>query len=849
MTTAAARSHPNERSDLVAHSRAVWRGTRALLASNLSPAWFRRTDPLVRIICLTHDILKDTRKFQDRMRRGGGTKTRDTRHTGGGAWIALLLAREAANREIFEGSWDNLLPWLPKIAFSVVAAHHGELRRIQTLAEHRDAITHWLETHGEASRQLVGEAVPKCSFDVIIETLEKHLQQSDLKTDPCGIKTPPKGDTYFPVFFWCRTLLGCLGKADVASAMRQEKGEKEPDEFFVEPETCRLAVPEIEPSDNALNRLRTGFQTSLVEGGRHGPGIYRLKAPTGLGKTRAAMLWAQKQQEKDGRDCRLFYLAPTTAILNQVFEDLKVFAPPGKVLILHHLRQERGDKPSAEQEEDEKQRQADLEQGLDLDAGLLVTTFHRAIRLLGDLHKSGCASLSGLRGAIWIMDESQALSYRQFALLAPVWQALVDYTEATVLFMSATPQSEEQWALATQKLNLPHCPPPLNLLSATTEDGFTRNPLVNERRIIRPHADIRTLDDLSIHLNREGRSYRNRSLLILLNLARDARGLAEMLEIPPDFLITSYLRPMDIRQQLGEAADRLKSGEPIRMIATSIVQAGVDLDFDCGLVELNDLRDFRQGCGRVGRNLVEGRIMPEVRTFCLASDPPEEQPSWFRQRFKRVLKPSNRESVQAQIDMVEQGVHEVLRGESWTDADIDGIEAAQHSKLEKVFKYLRIEIGLSSGNYLNLLRDGASEQGFRFSSVRDVLIEDLGEDDGMFLVIFDSIADPAFQEWQRLGRERSACLSARNRGELSAAACMERVRSINRTIHRLIAPFAIRRPDVLRDYQQAQLRGRRWDDSAHCFVECHGRNYDVARGGYLFRDPEQNQADETSGVF
>ncbi len=199
--------------------------------------------------------------------------------------------------------------------------------------------------------------------------------------------------------------------------------------------------------------------------------------------------------------------------------------------------------------------------------------------------------------------------------------------------------------------------------------------------------------------------------------------------------------------------------------------------------------------------------------------------------------------------MVEQGVHEVLHGETWTDADIDGIEAAQHSKLEKVFKYLRIEIGLSSGNYLNLLRDGASEQGFRFSSVRDVLIEDLGEDDGMFLVIFDSIADPAFQEWQRLGRERSACLSARNRGELKVGACMRRVRSINRTIHRLIAPFAIRRPDVVRDYQQAQLRGWHWDESAHCFVEWHGRNYDAARGGYLFCEPEQNQADETSGVF
>ena len=825
---------------------AVWQGARAHLASNLNPTWFHRAEPLLRIICLTHDILKDTRKFQDRMRSGGGAKTKDTRHTGGSAWIALLIAQEVARRRVFDEEWGGLLSWLPKIAFCVVAAHHGELRRIRTLEEHREAISCWLDTHGEASRQLVGTALPECSINFIIETLRQCLKQSKIpEADPCNPAGLPKGDTYFPVFFWCRNLLGCLGKADVASAARQENGEAEPDDFSFTPETCQLSIPAIEASGNALDQLRTDFQNSLIEDSRYAPGIYRLKAPTGIGKTRAAMLWTQYQQEQRVPNSRIFYLAPTTAILNQVFEDLKNFAPPEKILLLHHLRQERG----GEGYEDEGQRQAEIEQNIDLNAGLLLTTFHRAIRLLSDLHKSGCGSLSGLHGAIWIMDESQALSYRQFALLIPIWKALVDYTDATVLFMSATPQSEKQWSLATEAMGLGHCSLPEDLLHKEREEDFTRNPLVNERRVIRPHSDIRTLEELSLHIDEREDTYAGRSLLILVNLARDARQLAGMLKTPPDFLITSYLRPIDIRNQLSQAAERLKAGEPIRMIATSIVQAGVDLDFDCGFVELNDLRDFRQGCGRIGRNIVDGRLLPEITAFCLVNDRLKEETSWFRQRFKRVLKDSNKQSVQTQIDMVEQGVHEILQGKSWTDADIDAIEARQHPNLKDVFSHLRREIGLRSGSYVNLLRDGMSEQGFQLSPIRDVLIEDLGEDDGAFLVIFDSMDDPAFQEWQRLQDERSACLFARNRGELHAAACMARIRSINRNIHRLIAPYAIRRPDVVRDYRHAQLKDKIWADAGYYFVEAYGRNYDPSEGGYFYQDKEQSQSDETSEII
>lgn len=800
----------------------------AILATNLSSAYEQQAKPLCRLLGYLHDILKDTAEFQGRLNRGGGAKSEITRHTGGGAWIGFIAARIQLEKDPCAfGDWgDGLNPWLPRIAFSVIAAHHSRLKRIDVLTEHRRAIDHWLSNHSRVSQELLQLAAP----DVTLEEIEvgiQHTLNETGDTDTEITNAPSGGRETFSLFLLCRLLLGALGKADVQSAFRQERGIKEPDRFTLSFDSCRFTVGPTPAPRNRLDELRTYFQQSFVESAtRAASGVIRLKAPTGLGKTLAAALWVEKIQLQSGPS-KVFYLAPTTAILNQVYEDLRTFAEPGNTLILHHLRQERSD------EEDSTTTAEDhIRRIIDFDCGQIVTTFHRAVRMLCDLSKTGCGVLQSLKGSIWIFDESQALSYRQFALMALLWQTLSDYCGATILFMSATPQSIGQWQQIGNSLEFQNLPSPRPGLSAAVEDSLSQHPLVNDRRSILARPEIRTVDELAQHLNAQP-ELRQRSLLILVNLARDAMQLAALLEEPPDYIISGFLRPIDIRTQLTEASGQLKEGKTICMIATSVVQAGVDLDFDNGFVELNDLRDFRQGCGRIGRNLNPDRPQCVVWCFELWKDRATKEQSWFRQRFKREQETENKPSAEVQIEIVRDSISKILqRPDSFTDSDVDQIEAGFHPHSGKVFEHLKERLTHWNGTYSNLLCDTISHQGFDFSLVTEILEADLGVEDDAYIVVFESQLEDEYQHTIDLLHQLDDLENQRNRGDLSPLDYVRQANGLRQDIYRHIAPFSLRRPDVLRHFL-ANTKTKHVHKDFDFYLAAQLEAYDPKKGGYL----------------
>lgn len=812
----------------------------AVLTTNFAPSLTRSAESLCRLIGNLHDILKDTDRFQDRMNAGGGRPSEITRHTGGGAWIAFVAALLQLEREPgMLGDWnEEIAPWIPRIAFSVISAHHSSLKRIALLDEHRESLMHWRTSHSAISEELLRRAAPQVTLMEVCNRLDGVFRSCDTETDLSG--APETGRGAFSIFLICRLFLGALGRADVESATRQERGGEEPSVFIPEFSTCRFSVPSRPPARTKLDELRNHFQSEFVtsaESSRSGP--IRLKAPTGLGKTFAAARWIEAFHRQHGAS-KVFYLAPTTAILNQVYEEVREFAPPGETLILHHLRQDRSDEESEELSTDERLRKI-----RELDGAQVVTTFHRAVRLLSDLSKGGCGSLRGLRGSIWVFDESQALSYRQFTIMAPLWQALVDYCEATILFMSATPQSIVQWEAAADSLVLTPLPALRHGLREKQEFYFSHHPLVNQRRTIETLPEIRTIDELADLFNDRG-DLRKQSLLILVNLARDALTLAGRLTHPPDYIITGYLRPIDIRRQLAKAAEDLNMGRPICMVATSVVQAGVDLDFDNGFVELNDLRDFRQGCGRVGRNLRHSRPRCQVWAFELWKDRATVEPSWFRQRFKHALKADESDVTRLQAGIVEEGIKRVFAHKGLlTDADIDAIESDLHEASSKIFDAVAERIVNWEGSYREILRDGTKKQGFDFTSIAESLEADLGMEDGDFIVIFDSVTDDACQrtlgmisDWERLHGELSS-------GSLSPLEFVGQVRKLRSEIYTHVAPFSLRRPEIVSHFKRQKHGGRFYADFDF-FLGWGISNYDVARGGYIV---DMDAAHESSGIF
>ena len=797
------RSHPHPQSDLVAHAQAVAGHMQAILATNLTSYFISVGCFLADIIGLAHDLLKDTAAFHAHL--DGNASNHLSRHSGGSAVLGYLVAREILYQRSAMFEKESIRSLLPYIVFSVIAAHHDKLKQVDISKEHTAALHHWRKTRSRPSRLLFQQMTVKYEIDYTMEQLNRQL--TDLEENNFELDQPTaeiSGEDFFCAFLLCKMCLGAIAWADADSAARQANGIPEPTFFDPEINHSRFEVtPPAEDSANTLNQLRTLFQDSVCENWRPDLPVLLLKAPTGLGKTIAVSRLAATIQDKIGPS-KVFYLAPTTAILNQVAEEIFTFNRNGNNMLLHYLTSEltnSGDSIPEPQYTPEQVRER-AKRFQRLDAGLVVTTYHRALSLLGGMPKSTSIALFNLKNAIWILDECQFLSHIQFGVFAPICSALHRLCGAVPVFMSATPPSAFVWQKAHDALHWPACPELAPLLTEQQLSHLEKNEFVDGRRNIYPCPAITDIDALIENIAEYREQHPRHSVLVLVNLAKDAVSIAQGLG-KTDYTITNYLRPKDIKQQLAEAARRLKANEPIIMVATSIVQAGVDLDFDSGFVELNDLRSFRQGCGRVGRNFFVERGICPVFAFDLRDH--NQRSSWFRQRFHRMIHSKTVDKVtETYKQIIEKSIAEVLESpHPLLDSEIEAIEVRYEKELPGIFKIIEDRmLGFPPG--YDALLQGNSGQGFFFDDIENFLTDDLNDNESAspFIVVY---TDSDMNEYDKLTQYLYQLNKIGQKISFGGQDFFELIkayRNLKKEIFRHIAPYSMRRRDIQRDFEK-----------------------------------------------
>jgi len=797
------RSHPHPQSNLVAHGTAVAGHIRAILATDLASPYLDVGYFLADIIGSGHDLLKDTTAFQAHL--DGVASSHLSRHSGGSAVLAYLITREILKQKTNLFANLSFRPLLPHIIFSVIAAHHDKLKQTDIGKEHAESLHLWQKTRSRASQVLVQQVTTKYKIEYTIDQLDQEI--AELEENNFELSQPSaeiSGEDFFCAFLLCKMCLGAIAWADADSAARQTHGIPEPAVFEPEINQSRFVVmPPTEDPANALDQLRTLFQNSVCENWQPDSPVLLLKAPTGLGKTIAVSRLAETIQEKIG-DSKVFYLAPTTAILNQVAEEIFSFNQNGNNMLLHYLSLELTDSRdiALEPQYDPKQVRERAKRFQRLDAGLVVTTYHRALSVLGGMPKNTSTALFNLKNAIWILDECQFLSHIQFGVFALICSALHRLCGAVPVFMSATPQSPFVWQKAHAALHWPACPELTPLLTEQQLFDLEKNDFVDGRRKIYPCPKIANIDDLTTKIEAYREEHPQQSVLVLVNLAKDAVSIARDLD-KTDYTITNYLRPRDIKRHLAEAARRLKANEPILMVATSIVQAGVDLDFDAGFVELNDLRNFRQGCGRVGRNFFSGRGTCPVFAFDLRDH--KQRSSWFRQRFHRMIHSQTVDNVQETYkQIIEKSIAEVLQSpHPLSDSEIGAIEIRYEKEIPRIFQTIEDRLLGFPPGYDTLLQ-GNSGQGFVFDDIEHFLTDDLNDNESAspFIVVF---TDADTDECDKLMRSLSELRKIGQKIDFGGPDFYELIktyRNLKKETFRHIAPYSLRRTDVQRDFER-----------------------------------------------
>ena len=345
-----------------------------------------------------------------------------------------------------------------------------------------------------------------------------------------------------------------------------------------------------------VNRARAEILASCRRMAEEAPGLFTLTAPTGGGKTLASLTFALRHACEHKLD-RVIYAIPYTSIIEQTADVFcGVFADLGEALVEHHSNLA-----------PEKDTNATRLASENWDAPIVVTTTVQLFESLYAARPSRCRKLHNLVKSVIILDEAQLLPPAHLRPILFALDELMARYRTTVVVSTAT-----QPALKKRD--------GFKGLEAYARE-LAPEPEALRRRLRRVRVEqLHSLervpwDELADHLSREPR------VLCIVDRRDAARDLHTLM---PE--CTFHLSALMCPAHRSEVLDviRVALGEPerrVRVVATQLVEAGVDLDFPVVYKAIAGLDSIAQAAGRCNR---EGRPeLGRVVVFRAPQPPPK----------------------------------------------------------------------------------------------------------------------------------------------------------------------------------------------------------------------------------
>lgn len=324
-------------------------------------------------------------------------------------------------------------------------------------------------------------------------------------------------------------------------------------------------------ANSRVNAIRQEVLAACRQAARQLPGLYSLTVPTGGGKTLSGMAFAMDHAVRHGKK-RVVYVIPYTSIIEQTAAVLgEVFGADN--VIEHHS--------SLDPEKETPRSRLAAE---NWDAPIIVTTNVQFFESLHGARSSACRKLHNLVDSVVILDEAQLIPPELLTPCIGVMNQLVRHYGVTMVLATATQPALR--GLDPQPVEI--IPPELDLYA----------------RLNRVDYEVH---DLSVRLGWPDVAVRlreQRQVLCVVNTRKDCHDLHQMM---PEGTIHLSALMCGAHRSLTIAGikDRLRRNEPVRVISTQLVEAGVDIDFPVVFRAVAGLDSIAQAAGRCNR---EGRL-------------------------------------------------------------------------------------------------------------------------------------------------------------------------------------------------------------------------------------------------
>ena len=411
-----------------------------------------------------------------------------------------------------------------------------------------------------------------------------------------------------------RVLYSCLVDADYLDTeafMNEENSE-----LRKEKQTLIELLPKLEvylqyitskAVDTPVNKIRAQVQKQCLVRADDAPGFFSLTVPTGGGKTLSSLVWAMNHAIKYDKK-RIIIAIPYTSIIVQTAQTLRDIFGSENVLE-HHSNVDYDAKEEYENLKSLNQLRFKLATE-NWDYPIVVTTNVRLFESMYSNKPSACRKLHNICNSVLILDEVQTLPIEY---LQPIVDGLKSYQRlfgASILLTTAS-----QPILTGQHMGTNDAVTfkGINSIKEIIPDSFLLHEKLNRVDL---HIDesTSTYDDIAERLLKHDR------VLCIVNTRTVAKEL--FTRLPNEGLTVHLSRmmcPMHIRETIDIIKKALKDNENkvIRVVATQLIEAGVDMDFPVVFRQEAGLDSVLQAAGRCNR---EGKLQDKGNTYVFSID-------------------------------------------------------------------------------------------------------------------------------------------------------------------------------------------------------------------------------------
>ena len=463
---------------------------------------------------------------------------------------------------------------MPEAAFAV-AGHHGGLPNGNDYTEH----------------------------NLLVRIKNRKLENYDVYKNEINLKSLKGPEfTNFDMSFFIRMLFSSLVDADFLDTENfMSLGEIERKEYdsieFLYQKTMQYIEKWLETDENVseINKIRTQILKQCLEKSKSKRGIFSLTVPTGGGNTISSFSFAIKHANENGMK-KIIYVIPYTSIIDQNVEvfrkivgDKNVLAHYGNALL------------------DLENNKTDLYERHKLstenwDVPIIATTNVQFFESLYSNKTSKCRKLHNISNSVIIFDEVQMIPLNYLIPCTRIIRCLVENYNVSAVLCTATQPSLNKWLE----------PIPINEICDNSTDIFKKLERTSIKKLGKI-SDIELVENLKSC----------KEALVIVNTKKDAQKI--YCELPEDgrFHLSTNMLPVHRKRTIQVIKERLKKQKSCKVVSTSIVESGVDIDFPVVFREEAGLDSIIQAAGRCNREGKRDKDDSTVWIFKLNDNVPD----------------------------------------------------------------------------------------------------------------------------------------------------------------------------------------------------------------------------------